>query len=145
MEMKSIWTKSDYYRPQRSWGRVIFSEVCVKNSVQRGVCLSAPGSRTPGSRDPPRADTPPPGADTPGADTPLEQTPPEQTPPRSRHPPPQCMLGDTANKRAVRILLECILVCLMRPVSPPLERYWYNFCTSIFNLDGFLYLRDNMM
>ena len=39
---------------------------------------------------------------------------------RARHPPPpgseagtpreQCMLGDTENKRAVRILLECILV-----------------------------------
>ena len=22
-----------YYRPQRSWGKVIFSEACVKNSV----------------------------------------------------------------------------------------------------------------
>ena len=31
--------------------------------------------------------------------------------PQSRHlPPPQCMLVDTGNKRAVRILLECILV-----------------------------------
>ena len=30
---------------------------------------------------------------------------------RGRHPPPeQCMLGDTENKPAVRILLECILV-----------------------------------
>ena len=30
---------------------------------------------------------------------------------RGRHPPwGQCMLGDTGNKRAVRILLECILV-----------------------------------
>ena len=34
---------------------------------------------------------------------------------RGRHPagsipPSQCMLGDTANKRAVRILLECILI-----------------------------------
>ena len=24
------------YRPQRSWGKVIFSEACVKNSVHRG-------------------------------------------------------------------------------------------------------------
>ena len=31
------------------------------------------------------------------------------TPP-SRHLPAQCMLGDTANKRAVCILLECSLV-----------------------------------
>ena len=26
----------NYYRPQRSWGKVIFSETCVKNSVHRG-------------------------------------------------------------------------------------------------------------
>ena len=41
--------------------------------------------------------------------------PPEQTPPRTRHPPEQtppaqCMPGDTVNKRAVCILLECNLV-----------------------------------
>ena len=24
-----------FYRPQRSWGKVIFSEACVKNSVHR--------------------------------------------------------------------------------------------------------------
>ena len=28
-----------FYRPQRSWGKVIFSEACVKNSVHRGVCM----------------------------------------------------------------------------------------------------------
>ena len=34
-------------------------------------------------------------------------------PPKEQTPPPaQCMLGDTANKRAVRILLECILVVI---------------------------------
>ena len=61
------------YRPQRSWGKVIFSQVCVKNSVHmEGGC-----------------------------------------PPGSRHPPEQCMLGDTGNRRAVRILLECILVYLI--------------------------------
>ena len=35
-------------------------------------------------------------------------------PPGQVHPPPQeqcmCMLGDTGNKRAIRIPLECILV-----------------------------------
>ena len=31
---------------------------------------------------------------------------------RGRPPPAQCMLGDTGNKRAVRILLECNLVYL---------------------------------
>ena len=49
----------------------------------------------------------PPRTDTPWANTPLGV----DTPPGSKHPPPaQCMLGNTANKRAVRILLECILV-----------------------------------
>ena len=42
-----------------SWGKVIFSEACIKNSV---------------------------------------------------HIREQCMLGDTSNKRAVRIVLECIFV-----------------------------------
>ena len=50
---------------------------------------------------------------TPGADTPpTEQMHPRgaDIPPRSRPPPAQCMLRDTGNKRAIRILLECILV-----------------------------------
>ena len=35
-----------YYRPQRSWGKVIFSEACVKNSVPvggmcgKGACMA---------------------------------------------------------------------------------------------------------
>ena len=85
-----------HYRPQRSWGKVIFSEVCVKNSVHRGWCLPhcMLGCTPPGQRQTP------PGAKT---DTPLpEQTAQKQTPP----PPAQCKLG--SNKRAVRILLECI-------------------------------------
>ena len=41
----------------------------------------------------------------------LGYTPQEQTPPLGADiPPAQCMLGDTGNKRAVRTLLECILV-----------------------------------
>ena len=54
-----------------------------------GVCLSACWDKPPhpGTRPPPQSRHP------------LEQTPPEQ-----------CMLGDTGNKRAVHILLECILV-----------------------------------
>ena len=58
----------------------------------------------PPSRHPPRRQTPwdqaPPGADPPQK----KQTPQEAA------PPVQCMLGDTVNKRAVRILLECNLV-----------------------------------
>ena len=120
-----------FYRPQRSWAKVIFSQVCLSTGGGRGVILSAcwdpPGSRhppeqTPPEADPPEADTPP-GADTPppGADTPPDQTPPgpdtpqsrhprEQTPPRTRHPPPGSRLQHTVNERPVRILLECILV-----------------------------------
>ena len=56
--------------------------------------------------------------------SPRQVHPLDQVPPRTRytplgryipwdqvHPPEQCMLGDAGNKRAVRILLECILVC----------------------------------
>ena len=59
----------DYYRPQRSWAKVIFSQVCV---CPQGGGVSA--SVHAGIPDP-RADTSP------------EQTPWEQTPPGSRHPP----------------------------------------------------------
>ena len=61
------------------WGKVIFSEACVKNFCPQGggFCFSACW---------------------------------DATPPRTRHPPEQSMLGDTVNERAMRILLECILV-----------------------------------
>ena len=100
------------YRPQRSWGKVIFSEACVhRGGVCPIACLDthAPpyqrqtptGSEahtpTPHQRHTPpgpKADTPPPGAD----------------------PPPRhsCMLEDTAKKRVVRILLECSFTCTVR-------------------------------
>ena len=80
--------------------------------------------------------TPPDQVQPPGPGTPPDQVPPQTrytpqtkytpnqvhpsgpgTPPGTRytpqdqvHPPEQCMLGDTGNKRAVRILLECSLV-----------------------------------
>ena len=101
-----------YYRPQRSWGKVIFSQACVF-LFTLGVCLSAcwdtppqtrhpPGANTPEEQTPPRSRHPCPpgsrhtprsrhplGADNPGADTPREQTPTprEQTPPRLGTPP----------------------------------------------------------
>ena len=34
--LTDIQSSTPYYRPQRSWGKVIFSEVCVNNSVHRG-------------------------------------------------------------------------------------------------------------
>ena len=83
------------------WGKVIFSESCVKNSVHRGgVCLSACWDTPLGAGTPPGSrQHPPPGADPPGAEA-----------PRSRTPPVQSMLGDTVKARSVRILLECNLV-----------------------------------
>ena len=70
-----------YYRPQRSWGMVIFSVACVKNSFHRegGLPLCMRGY-TPQEQIPP------------GADPPQEQTPPpqEQTPPPQEQTPPQC-------------------------------------------------------
>ena len=78
----------------------VFTGVC--DSVHRGEVSASvdAGIPTPGSRHPPPGSRHPPGADTP-----QEQTPPEQTPPRRR-------LQHTVNERPVRILLECILVCL---------------------------------
>ena len=70
------------YCPQRSYGKVIFSQACVKNSVHGG-CLPqcmlgyTPQEQTPGSRHPP-----------PAADTPLGPDPPQDQTPRSRHHPP---------------------------------------------------------
>ena len=50
---------------------------------------------------------------------PMAGAPPWQVhPPGQVHSPEQCMLGDTGNKRAVRILLECILVLSIEPSLP---------------------------
>ena len=67
-----------------------------------------------GPGTPPRTRYPPaslgPGT-TPDQVHPRPCTPPRPgTPPGPGTPPEQCMLGDTGNKRAVHILLECILV-----------------------------------
>ena len=86
---------TNFYRPQRSWSKVIFSVVCVKNSVHGGA-------GTPRIGTPPRQVHPSAG-----------RYPHGQVPPGQVHPPKQCMLRDTGNKHAVRILLECILVSIM--------------------------------
>ena len=76
-----------YYRPQRSWGKVIFSEACAKNSVQKeGVCPIASWDATPPDQRqaPPRARCRHPpgtrGRHPPGAEPPSPGT-------RDRHPP----------------------------------------------------------
>ena len=76
-----------YYRPQRSWGKVIFSQASVILFTGGGVCLSACWDTTPPGPGPP---------------------PGTRHLPGTRHPPPeQSILGDTVNERAVCILLEC--------------------------------------
>ena len=89
----SCFDVANNYRPQTKFAKVMFSQVSV---CPQGGCLP---HYMLGYTSPPG-----PVADTPlGADT-----------PQSRHPtgadPPQWMLGDTGSKRAVRMLLECILV-----------------------------------
>ena len=121
---------NSYYRPQRSWAKVMFLQASVI-LLTGGVCLSAcwdtttttPRSRhPPGTRHPPGPDTPrdqtlppkeqtPPGADPPGTRPPPRADPPgADTPPGTRPPPLGSRLWDTVNERPVRILLECILV-----------------------------------
>ena len=97
----SVTLHVNFYRPQRSWGKVMFlqaSVILLTGGVSASVHAGIPhplGADTP----PPQADIPPPRADTPpskqtppqeqtppGADPP-EQTPTRADPPRSRHPP----------------------------------------------------------
>ena len=75
-----------YYRPQRSWGKVMFLQVCV--ILFTGGCLpQCMLGYTPWSRHPPEQ-TPPPRADTrPWSRHPLGADPPEQTPPGADTPP----------------------------------------------------------
>ena len=64
---------SHNYHPQRSWGKVIFSEACVKNSVHGGIGHMVP----PGQVHPPfRAGTPPGQVHTPKQVHPHAGTPP---------------------------------------------------------------------
>ena len=93
------------------WGKVKFAAACVKNSVHRGGTSS--GTPQAGTPNPPGQVPPgliPPGQVPPWACTPPQVHPRAGTPPGQVHPQDQYMLGDMGNKRAVRILLECILV-----------------------------------
>ena len=93
----------NFYRPQSSCRKVMFSQAGVKNSVH-GRCIPACTGA-----DSSRADIPP--ADTsPWSDTPLRHPPlvRHSDTPLGRHPPHRRPL-----QRTVRILLECILVVSM--------------------------------
>ena len=77
-----IFVSLHIYRPQQSWGKVIFSVACVKNSVHGGSTWAG----TP----PPQAGTPSPGQvhPPPGRYTPKAGTPPGQVHPLGRYTPP---------------------------------------------------------
>ena len=77
-------TNSFFYRPQRSWAKVIFLQASVILSTG-GVSASVHPGIPPPREQTPLVTDPPPGADTHPADTPQEQTPP----PPSRHTPPR--------------------------------------------------------
>ena len=100
--IRSWWRRACYtspfidYRPQQSWGNVIFSGACVKNSVHMGESASV------------HAGKPEPPASRPH--TPRKQTPPKADTPRSRHPPEQIPPEQTPPPQQEGILLECILV-----------------------------------
>ena len=112
-------TQDLYYRPQRSCGKVIFSQACVV-LFTGGVCLSACWFTTPRPGHLPEQAPPLPQEQ---AHKPQSRTPPPHragtTPLGAGTPLAQSMLGDTVNARAVRILLECNLVppCTCPPIK----------------------------
>ena len=103
------------YRPQRSWGKVIFLYLSVI-LFTGGVCLSACWDTPPDQAGTPwdQAGNPPPQTRCPWdqASPGTRQAPPDQTPRGPGTPPEQSILRDTVNERAVCILLECNLVLL---------------------------------
>ena len=149
-----------HYRPQRSWGKVMFLQVCVilftggeyltrypprtrytprtRYPLDQVPPLGpgTPPRTSPRTRYTPRDQVHPPGPGTPRQDqvhppAHVHHPPGPGTPPRTRYPPetrytlppgpgtpswdqvPPPDQGDTVYMRAVRILLECILVLYM--------------------------------
>ena len=80
-----------YYRPQRSWGKVMFSQACVILFTGGGVWkqTSPQEADTPLEADiPPKKQTPPRSRHPREADTPPKSRPPwKQTPPKKQTPP----------------------------------------------------------
>ena len=117
-----------HYDPQTKFAKVMFLHVFVCPQGGEGVpeqvppgrytswAATPPGQVQPPAGTPPWAGTPPrpgtpPAGTPPGQLLPQAGTPPGRYTPLGRYTPQeQCMLGNTGNKRAVRILLECILI-----------------------------------
>ena len=127
-----------FHRPQRSCGKVMFSQVCVKNSFQGGgLSQHELGHTSPGQTLPPSAcwDTSPCLVHA-GIHTLLPSAC------WGTHPPTQCMLGYTPSflvhpgihplqrplQRMVHILLECILVDAM--LLPQMNGYYSLQCVK---------------
>ena len=132
-------TDVPYYRPQRSWAKVIFSQACLSTGGGRGVSASVHAGIPPREQTPPGSRHPHPLP--PGAEIPPEQTR-EQTP-HPPHPPtpPGSRLQHTVNERPVRILLE-LNSCLNFWCRPPRvsKPQWMLWCLhTIYNL-GLIYI-----
>ena len=113
----------------------MFLHLSVIHSVHRGVCLSACWDTTPPLEADPPDQTPPYLL---GAESPWEQTlQTRHTPsPGSRPPWEECMLGDTVNERAVRILLECILVRFKHLLISIHTLFFPSLCAIIIHLSS---------
>ena len=99
---------SDIITAHKVWAKVMFLHVSV--ILFTGGCTWAgtpPGRYTPLGRYTPSGQVHP---QPPGRYTPRQVHPCGQVPPRRYTCPPTNTCWDTVNKRAVRILLECILV-----------------------------------
>ena len=86
--------------PQTKFAKVMFLHV--------SVCST--GGNTPPQQVHPWAGTPPQQVHPPAGTLPQQAHLPGRYPRAGTPPREQCMLGDTGNKRAVRIPLECILI-----------------------------------
>ena len=123
-----------YYRPQRSCGKVIFSQAYVSHSVHGGGgCLPLVPEGCVCHTHTSLSRHPPPQADTPG------QTPPcpvhagihpQSSACWDTHTPLHSTCWDMVNKRAVRIPLECILVIMYSSIKQflPRIRWGYLIC-----------------
>ena len=78
----------NFYRPQHSCDKVMFSQASAILSTGGGGVWQTPPGRHPSGRHPP-------GQTSPGRHPPPIQTPPLGRHPPGRHPPAQCMLGYT--------------------------------------------------
>ena len=101
-----------FYRLQTKFAQVMFLHVSVILSTRGGDLPHFLLGYTPTHPPGPEAGTPPPGPEAGAPLGPEVGIPSGSRPPWDQRqvPPVQCMLGDTGNKRAVRILLECNLV-----------------------------------